>query len=868
MPDPHREVDSLYVRAKAQNMLDDFAGALASADRVMSAIRSDDKNPGFVSELLHFRFTLLCRLRPRGDPMRTEAAEQIAEHARRHDLSDDWAFGESALIEERMFSAAQLGTSANELEIERAQRVLAQISPESKNALRLQSTLVSAYAMRALSSLDEDDIAVATSLFEEIASSISDADRLAMVSNILLNWMRIVAVNQVSGTLLGTIERLAEVGQTILARPGEGQSRVSSMQGEDQQEASETCEAVALYIKFLRAELSADSSEPLNVASELESRAQQILGRPARSLNRTWIIPILFEASGHLYARLHQYDEAVHRYKKAQEAIGSTQLRASVGREIAESLYANLCMVAPATAFCEVARTDATAASWTAVVEKSLNENNREVRSVVQQALLAFERECLSVAKRDGRLKSIGQDTFGDSASERRDADVALRRSGLPEFDSAEFPLDGSTRLSTTAATVVLCSGRTSGYALIVPPGARVRDAISIDLPDYSARTARRLTMAPVEGWIPALLAWRSTKALGTFESALRRTAVRLWECAIGRVYEFLSKLGCSEELDLVVRGDQRLFPWGCASPLPDLRGAIADRTRLSTGFDLSTLLLGKMRAASPKSSGLAPQERVAAATSILVGAPFLGIPVESAVDIALSWNRRSGVLSITDGTADLPMTRLEGDLVRAAFPEAAIHLEGGIDPRAAPYLHALVQGVKTLHIACHGVWMPTHPWVSALMLGPMYALFAATVRARCQLDGSLVVLSACESGIGGPSAAGEGSLVQGFLLAGARSVIASSWMVQDLSSLVFANAFFAATARGDDVFAAMKVARESTREMTIDQLGAVVDQLGSGRPSAKQALANSLEEAERSSTLPFQSAVHWGAQFVAATWR
>ena len=250
------------------------------------------------------------------------------------------------------------------------------------------------------------------------------------------------------------------------------------------------------------------------------------------------------------------------------------------------------------------------------------------------------------------------------------------------------------------------------------------------------------------------------------------------------------------------------------------------------------------------------------------MAAPFLGIPIDTAAKIALAPDRMLDVLSITDGTADLPMTRLEGVAAQAAFPETSVHLEGGIDPVASPFLHALIQSAKILHIACHGVWMPTHPWTSAVILGPTYALFAAAVRARLRLDGSLVVLSACESGIGGPMAAGEGSLVQAFLLAGARSVIASSWMVQDLSSLLFANAFFVAMGRGDDVFAAMRFARHATRDMTVDQLGAVVEHLASLRPEARQVLARSLEEASRIGGSPFSSPVHWGAQFVATTSR
>jgi hypothetical protein len=58
-----------------------------------------------------------------------------------------------------------------------------------------------------------------------------------------------------------------------------------------------------------------------------------------------------------------------------------------------------------------------------------------------------------------------------------------------------------------------------------------------------------------------------------------------------------------------------------------------------------------------------------------------------------------------------------------------------------------------------------------------------ATCNGEMQLVRSLVVLSACESGIGGAPGAGEGGLVEAFLLAGVGAVVASQWMVHDLSS-------------------------------------------------------------------------------------
>lgn len=83
---------------------------------------------------------------------------------------------------------------------------------------------------------------------------------------------------------------------------------------------------------------------------------------------------------------------------------------------------------------------------------------------------------------------------------------------------------------------------------------------------------------------------------------------------------------------------------------------------------------------------------------------------------------------------------------------------------------------------------------------------------ARLQLHARLVVLSACETGLG-DQVPGEGTmgLARAFTLAGASSVIVSLWRVPDLSTSLLMKGFYAAYAsNGGKVAEALQQAQLS----------------------------------------------------------
>jgi CHAT domain-containing protein len=109
--------------------------------------------------------------------------------------------------------------------------------------------------------------------------------------------------------------------------------------------------------------------------------------------------------------------------------------------------------------------------------------------------------------------------------------------------------------------------------------------------------------------------------------------------------------------------------------------------------------------------------------------------------------------------------------------------------------------GVSIVHFATHGVIDEVFPFNSAVVLsmpeqledGRENGLLQAwEIFERVRLDADLVVLSACESGLG-KEMGGEGliGLTRAFQYAGARSVMASLWKISDRTTAEFMVRFY-----------------------------------------------------------------------------
>jgi CHAT domain-containing protein len=111
------------------------------------------------------------------------------------------------------------------------------------------------------------------------------------------------------------------------------------------------------------------------------------------------------------------------------------------------------------------------------------------------------------------------------------------------------------------------------------------------------------------------------------------------------------------------------------------------------------------------------------------------------------------------------------------------------------------------LHLACHAKFRPDNPLFSALRLADGWL----TVREAYELDleGRLVTLSACETGMSGFGPGDEFiGLVRGFLSAGAPSLVVSLWTVDDESTRELMENMYRRLLAGDGPAAALRAAQ------------------------------------------------------------
>ena len=205
-----------------------------------------------------------------------------------------------------------------------------------------------------------------------------------------------------------------------------------------------------------------------------------------------------------------------------------------------------------------------------------------------------------------------------------------------------------------------------------------------------------------------------------------------------------------------------------------------------------SSTLYSELKAASP-----APSLKMATPSVVAFGNPSfpgdlgstktaLDVGVRSAVERGLSFEA-------------LPAARDEVERITALFPENSLAYLGA--DASEGRAKSLPQAIRYVHFATHTVLDGRFPMNSAVVLSvPEHfeeghengLLQAWEIFEQVRFDADLVVLSACESGLG-KEMGGEGliGLTRAFQYAGARSVMASLWKISDRTTAEFMVHFY-----------------------------------------------------------------------------
>ena len=168
------------------------------------------------------------------------------------------------------------------------------------------------------------------------------------------------------------------------------------------------------------------------------------------------------------------------------------------------------------------------------------------------------------------------------------------------------------------------------------------------------------------------------------------------------------------------------------------------------------------------------------------------------------------------EGLQRLPASGSEADAITEIVGSRNTDLFSGFAATRDRLLNARLSDYKVIHLATHGIVDHERPELSAVVLSrfdeagkPMDESVRLQDIYGMKLNADLVVLSACQTA-SGKEIKGEGvmGLNSAFLQAGARSVVASLWQVDDNASNQLMREFYSGMAEGMPVSSALRQAQ------------------------------------------------------------
>lgn len=192
---------------------------------------------------------------------------------------------------------------------------------------------------------------------------------------------------------------------------------------------------------------------------------------------------------------------------------------------------------------------------------------------------------------------------------------------------------------------------------------------------------------------------------------------------------------------------------------------------------------------------------------------PLLGVAYSPSQRPQNTDSGTRGVFDVRGATlSPLPFGHEEVAEAASALGKGSVTLSGTEASEAALKAQPL-SAFKVIHIAAHDVSNDREPDRAALVLAAGSraedGLWQAREIRSTRINADVVVLSACETGTGRlQGQEGVMNLARAFLAAGARSVVASLWAVDDRSTATLMGMFYEHMAKGSTVREALRQAQ------------------------------------------------------------
>jgi CHAT domain-containing protein len=222
------------------------------------------------------------------------------------------------------------------------------------------------------------------------------------------------------------------------------------------------------------------------------------------------------------------------------------------------------------------------------------------------------------------------------------------------------------------------------------------------------------------------------------------------------------------------------------------------------------------------------------------------------------------GLSNAVAGFNPLPNVPAELDAIVRKKPNDTIGIYPGLEFLNETFdfraLRDNLTGRQILHVATHGQFVPGRQEDSYLVSGKGEKLTIAQIKTLQDLSNiHLVVLSACETALGGPNQ--DGIEISGisyyFLNAGAKAVMASLWLVNDDSTRLLMQNFYGNLAKGTSTAPIAKATALRQAQLTLLR-GDTTTQTADQRAVIEVKPVQGAQAASTNSTPGFSHPYYW----------